>query len=107
MSYLLGCFPGTPLWYVYSFLDNSHYFCNKKKENKEAEAQQLRPVCNLYLNWKLNLNVGFLVCYFEAIEANEIILIASPGSLDKTPPKENQRHSVGLVRIRQGKMLRV
>ena len=86
---------------MYSFIDKSHYFYKKKKE---AAAQQLIPVCNLHLNWKLNLILGFLVGYFEA---NEAILIASPGRLDKTPSKEKQRHSMGLVKIRQGKMLHV
>lgn len=36
---------------------------------------------NLHLNWKLNLNVELLVCYFEDSEANEPILIASSARL--------------------------
>lgn len=60
-----------------------------------------RPGYNLHLNWKLNLNLGFLVCYLEATEANDAILIAPPGRLDKAPSKEKKMHAVGLLKIKQ------
>lgn len=110
---LLGCFPDAPLWNTYSFTDKLYYFCKKKKEREkkktkpkpQAEAPKLRPVCNLHLNRKVNLNLGFLICCFQAIEANEDIPVASPGRLDETPSKEKKKYSMGLVKIRQRKTL--
>lgn len=35
---LLGCFPGAPLWNMYSFIDKSHYFYKKKKKRSCGTA---------------------------------------------------------------------
>lgn len=35
MLYLLDCFPGAPLWIMYSSVDKSHYFCKKKRKRKK------------------------------------------------------------------------